>query len=417
MKKKEIGITNLSHANDTMKIIYGVENAVKKGVEFMNNVKDRMDLYYDGRAPSIVLEVKQYKNGYKEVRKRGGKIRVITDINKDNLEYCKKLVSIVDELRHLDNIKGGIAISEKEYMATNILHESKPLTQVVYSNVKDVVEQQQNFFDSLWNIAIPANQKFREIKDKTEHKHNDIFSVLDNEIRRNIIFYLYKNDMAVSELAKKINISLQAIQKHFPKLIQTSIIEKNKVGKLSLTNVGYALIKQIPSIHFLFENREFLKRHSLSKIPSKFLQRIGDLENMEIISVKQDLRKCEEFIDEAKKYIKLVTLQNPMNIDENSFSKLSKKKIKISHIIDSKTVAPPSWLKIPKKVDQDIQRKIVENVPVMLCVSEGSAYLMFSNLGGSIDENEVMFSKDKKFISWCDDLFDYLWKKDSSGQK
>lgn len=39
---------------------------------------------------------------------------------------------------------------------------------------------------------------------------------------------------------------------------------------------------------------------------------------------------------------------------------------------------------------------------------------MFSNLKGSIDENEVMFSKDKKIISWCDDLFDYLWKKDSS---
>ena len=41
-------------------------------------------------------------------------------------------MSIVDELRHLDNIQGGTAVNEKEYMATNILHESKPLTQVVY---------------------------------------------------------------------------------------------------------------------------------------------------------------------------------------------------------------------------------------------------------------------------------------------
>jgi hypothetical protein len=40
---------------------------------------------------------------------------------------------------------------------------SKPPTQVIYSNVKEVVEKGQYIFDTLWNAAIPAEKKIREI--------------------------------------------------------------------------------------------------------------------------------------------------------------------------------------------------------------------------------------------------------------
>lgn len=69
-------------------------------------------------------------------------------------------MKIVDELRHLDGIKGGLAISETEFMATTMLEEATPLTQVIYSNVKEMVEQGQYIFDTLWanSAAIPAKQ-------------------------------------------------------------------------------------------------------------------------------------------------------------------------------------------------------------------------------------------------------------------
>jgi hypothetical protein len=74
-------------------------------------------------------------------------------------------MKLVDELKHLDGVRGGIAVSESEYMATTVLQEAKPLTQVIYSNVKEVVEQGQYIFDTLWNAAIPAEQKIREIEE------------------------------------------------------------------------------------------------------------------------------------------------------------------------------------------------------------------------------------------------------------
>lgn len=90
----------------------------------MDNVKEKMDIFFDKNAPSIVLDVKVYRNGYKNIRKRGGRIRAFTEITKDNLPYCKELMKLVDELRHLEGVRGGIAVSEAEYMATTVLKES-----------------------------------------------------------------------------------------------------------------------------------------------------------------------------------------------------------------------------------------------------------------------------------------------------
>ena len=154
-EKQTFGITE---------VLYGAENAVGRGVQFMKNVNKRMDICFDSKAPSIVVGIDAYRNGYKDIRNRGGKIRAFTEITNDNIHYCKELMKLVDELRHLEGMKGGIAVSESEYMATTVLREATPLTQVICSNIREVVEQMQYIFDIFWYRAIPASQKIREIE-------------------------------------------------------------------------------------------------------------------------------------------------------------------------------------------------------------------------------------------------------------
>ena len=84
----------------------------------------------------------------------------------DNITYCKELMrSSVNELRHLDGIKGNFYVSEKEYVSPATVHEEgKPASHVVYSNVKEVVEQGQYLFETLWSKTLPADQRIREIE-------------------------------------------------------------------------------------------------------------------------------------------------------------------------------------------------------------------------------------------------------------
>lgn len=177
------------HLHKNTQILYGAENAVGKGVEFMKNVKHRMDITFDHRAPSIVIEIPQYYNGYADILKRGGKIRCITEITKENLHYCEDLVQKVTELRHMDGLKGGIAINESEYMATTILEEAQPLTEVIYSNVDAVVAQGQFIFDTLWKNATLAPKKIKELKEGIESYETKLItessdSLIETELGR-----------------------------------------------------------------------------------------------------------------------------------------------------------------------------------------------------------------------------------------
>ncbi|MGB6628366.1 MAG: hypothetical protein WBE61_09540, partial [Nitrososphaeraceae archaeon] len=159
-------IQDSGEGEEKTEVLYGVENAVRVGVQFMQNARKWMDLFGDKNGPSIIIEFSDvYKNNYIGAKRRGAKIRFITEITKDNIHYCKELMEIVDEFRHLEGFTGGIAVSESEYMTTTVLRERQLLTQVFYSNSKEVVEQGQYIFDTFWKKAIPAEQKIKEIEE------------------------------------------------------------------------------------------------------------------------------------------------------------------------------------------------------------------------------------------------------------
>ena len=67
-------------------------------------------------------------------------------------------MTLVEELKHLEGIKGNFMLSETEYLSPIILFEKgKVASQIVYSNLAQIVEQQQYFFDTLWSKTIPIN--------------------------------------------------------------------------------------------------------------------------------------------------------------------------------------------------------------------------------------------------------------------
>ena len=163
----------------------------------MSNVKERMDVFFDKLAPSIVINVKEYRTGYEEIRRRGGRIRAFTEITKDNVRYCRELFNLVDELRHVDGVKGGMAVSESEYMATTLHKENEPPIQAIYSNVNEVVEQGQYIFDTLWNVAIPAERKIREIEEGIIPYYTRVINGPDSIIKEIIRINESSNEMSI----------------------------------------------------------------------------------------------------------------------------------------------------------------------------------------------------------------------------
>ena len=138
--------------------------------------------------------------------------------------------------------------------------------------------------------------------------------------------------------------SLQALQKHLPKLIKAKIIQKKYDGKLSLTETGRILTKSIPSIEFLNDNSDYLNDHSFSSLPTQFLQRIDDLENFEILSKSEFEKKYECFLNESDEYLKIMSVENHFDLNHGSISKILDRKVMIFEILGKNSILPASKL-------------------------------------------------------------------------
>ncbi len=157
------------------KVLYGVQTVINTVLQFLYETNTTIYACVDYTRPSLAIDIQVLKEAFLNAKKRGIKLRYITEITKDNISYCRELLTMVDELRHLDGIKGNFYISEKGYLAPATFHEKgKPASQIIYSNVKEFVEHQGYVFDSFWSRAIPAEQRIREIEEGIENVNIEI---------------------------------------------------------------------------------------------------------------------------------------------------------------------------------------------------------------------------------------------------
>ena len=160
-------------AIETTKIYYGEEAAMKILLQAMANVKKQAVICSDANSPIFSMTMEPVKKGYIDFSKRDVSIRQIVEITRGNFQYCKEFMNYV-ELRHMDNVKGNMAVTETEYVATSALEGSNPVTQTIYSNVKAFLEQQRYFFENLWNKAVPAERRIREIEQGIEPQRVEV---------------------------------------------------------------------------------------------------------------------------------------------------------------------------------------------------------------------------------------------------
>jgi two-component system, OmpR family, sensor histidine kinase VicK len=253
------------------KVLYGVETVVNTIIEFLNRTNDAVYACVDQTRPILTLETLGLKNAFLYAKKRGVKLHYVTEITKDNLSYCKQLMDMVDELRHLDGIKGNFYVSESGYLAPATAHEvGKSASQVIYSNVTEIIEHQRYVFDSFWNKAIQAGDRIREIEEgidlaRTEVIHSpqkimDTFLDMIKSARHEILLIL-----------PTVNAFLREERIGTFELLKNSILEKN-VNVRIITPINDQIEALLQNVSVAITNELPLERQGKDK------KRQGDLQ-------------------------------------------------------------------------------------------------------------------------------------------
>jgi two-component system sensor histidine kinase VicK len=165
MFKQHTYITGEFKESAKTDIIHGVDNVINALMQLISSAHCKIDSCVDYTRPYLTIEIEKLKNALLDAKTRGVKIRYLTEITKDNLGYCKQIMPLVDELRHLNGIKGNFYLSEKEYAAPATFHKKETSADMmIHSSVKEIIVHQQYVFDSIWNTSTSAERKIREIE-------------------------------------------------------------------------------------------------------------------------------------------------------------------------------------------------------------------------------------------------------------
>ena len=192
---------------ESTEVLYGIDTVMNTVLRFLYQTMNKIDACVDYTRPSLAVDIEILNRAFLDAKKRGVKLRYVTEITKDNISYCKQMRTIVDELRHLDGIKGNFYISETGYLAPATFHEAgKPAAQIIYSNVKELIDHQKYVFETLWSKTIPAEERIREIEEGIEaefyevitdnEKASQILIDMTNSIKKNALIFL-PNDKAL----------------------------------------------------------------------------------------------------------------------------------------------------------------------------------------------------------------------------
>ena len=331
--------------SEKTEVLYGFDNTTEAIMKFLNSAEVSMNICADYTWPSVAMGVEIFKKGLYELKTRNVQSRFVTDITKDNIEYCKELMQI-SELRHLDGIKGNFALSEKGYTASAILQEASLLQQVIYSNVRALLDQQQYVFETLWNKATPADQKIRGIEEGIDLGRTDIIqtpriilNLFTNMIKSakfeillmlpTINAFLRENRIGVIELLKKSatenNVNVRIITPSndaVEKILQdteTAAVRKGQqekeVGKgfeVQRTNIQFKETAVTTVTTLVVDRKESLAIEKTDDSKLEFIEAIGlstysDSEPtvMSYVSIFEGLWKQAELVDQLEAHDKM----------------------------------------------------------------------------------------------------------------
>jgi two-component system, OmpR family, sensor histidine kinase VicK len=334
-----------NYDSEKTEVLYGFDKTTEAIMKFLNSAEISMNICADYAWPSVAMGVEVFKKGLYELKTRNVQSRFVTDITKDNIEYCKELMQI-SELRHLDGIKGNFALSEKGYTASATLQEASLLQQVIYSNVRALLDQQQYVFETLWNKATPAAQKIRGIEEGIDLGRTDIIQtpriILDlfiNMIKSakfeillmlpTINAFLRENRIGVIEelkkSAKENNVNVRIITPSndvVEKILQdteSAAVRKGQQGKeeekgfeVQRTNIQFKETAVTTVTTLVVDRKESLAIEKTDDSKLEFIEAIGlstysDSEPtvMSYVSIFEGLWKQAELVDQLEAHDKM----------------------------------------------------------------------------------------------------------------
>jgi predicted transcriptional regulator len=221
-----------------------------------------------------------------------------------------------------------------------------------------------------------------------------------------------KKEYRLGDIAQTLDSSIQEASKHVARLREQNLVEKDPSnGYYALTTLGKLVIKLLPSIEFLSQNKEYLLTHNISSLPEEFIERIGELQEHQYnAKVGLVLSFTHQVIHEADKFVWLMSDHSLIDV----FDIERDRNRSLTWRIILPTGNKIDWQNLrsyAKNVHSRIEIGFSHEIIAGMALNEKIAGLLLSDLRGNLDFNSGFISSNLSFCKWCQDLYSYVWSE------
>ena len=110
---------------------------------------------------------------------------MVTEITNGNISYTKKMMQIA-EVRHLKGVRSSFGIADGIQHLDHAISDNNELSHAIISDIKAIVEAKEYLFETLWNLAIPAELATMEIEEGIERSKTEVIQDTKISIARSI---------------------------------------------------------------------------------------------------------------------------------------------------------------------------------------------------------------------------------------
>lgn len=238
--------------------------------------------------------------------------------------------------------------------------------------------------------------------------------VLASKDRLTIMQELSRGRLRLTDVAKRLNASVQEVSRHLSRLSSMRLVERDGNGYYRLTMLGSITMRMLQQFKLVLEDGDYFLTHDVSFLPEESINGIGEIAEHEHSSNLADvLNGTEKMIEEAEEYILLISDQMIIKPEFIAKSIIDyNKDVEIRAILGAGSMSSGEYRKIKSIFhDKKVSIRFMNNIRFAMAINERRAGLCFPHINGRIDFTYSFKSSDRTFHRWCKDTFEFYWAR------
>jgi hypothetical protein len=181
-------------------VVYDINQFQELVLDSINVVEKGFDVIWDKTVFNFHFTYLQ--DGFKQletlIEEKHLRVRLIIEATQENINQINSIKYY--DVRHIDNLKGNFGILDgRTYMIYFFNQDTEKPEQGFFSNSKVLVDQQQQIFEKLWEVAIPLSIRSKELKHQESQEfqkmltgfieiRNEVYSLIAQS-KRDLVIY------------------------------------------------------------------------------------------------------------------------------------------------------------------------------------------------------------------------------------